>query len=238
MRIICHPEVSDFFECPYLPEKTARYRYFFASDLSETELNQLLEKGWRKFGLYYFVPDCRDCKNCIPLRIPLKDLQFSKNQKKLFARNREVQVEIKELAYSPEIYQIYKDHSLFRFQKQSTPDEFYRSFYEASCPSCQTEYRVKGELAAVGFLDRSYQAFSSVYFIYSRKFAKLSLGSFSVLKECQLARDLGLAYYYLGYFVPGNDHMAYKNRFIPNEKFNWQTQKWEPDQGDSPAGSH
>jgi len=40
------------------------------------------------------------------------------------------------------------------------------------------------------------------------------------LKEIEFCKNLGLPYYYLGYYVPGSRAMEYKSRFGPNEIWN------------------
>jgi arginyl-tRNA--protein-N-Asp/Glu arginylyltransferase len=48
----------------------------------------------------------------------------------------------------------------------------------------------------------------------------------SVLRECQLAREMGLKWYFLGFYVRGNSAMAYKGRFFPRQILDWQSGEW------------
>lgn len=228
MKFYSHPQLSNFMLCPYLENRQFRQRYFFASHLSGKELEDLLSQGWRKFGLYFFIPECQNCQACLPIRIPVKKLEYSKSQRRLLAKNNpKIVVEVKDLQYSPEIYQIYKEHSLFKFQKQANTDDFHTSFYQNSCPALQSEYRIDGELVAVGFLDKSTKGLSSVYFIYKEKVSKWRLGIYSILKECEITKSLGLSYYYLGYYIKENPSLNYKGDFYPHQRLNWQKKKWE-----------
>jgi arginine-tRNA-protein transferase len=81
-------------------------------------------------------------------------------------------------------------------------------------------------LAALGFCDESAVGLSSVYFVFSQKFASRSLGIYSVLRECHLAREMGLRWYFLGFYVRGNSTMAYKGRFFPRQILDWQSGEW------------
>ncbi len=218
--------LSDAQQCQYLPDRQWRFRYFFASQLDAVELDELLRRGWRKFGYYYFRPSCRGCQACVPIRVRTEDFKPSKNQKELLKKNRHVEVDFGPLEFDEEVFRIYKRHSMERFGNESSLDEFVMNFYSESCPALQSNYYVDGKLAGVGFLDRSSEALSSVYFIFDTDYSRYSLGTYSVLKEIEHAASLGLPYYYLGYYIPECDRMRYKGRFRPHELFDWNDEKW------------
>jgi arginine-tRNA-protein transferase len=153
-------------------------------------------------------------------------------------KNRSTIVRFGPLCYRDEIYEIYAEHSLSRFDKQSTVEDFLQNFYSPAWPALQVEYSVDNRLLGVGFLSASVEALSSVYFIYRDEAQALSLGTFSVLAEVAHAFALGKPYYYLGYYLQNNHHMAYKGRFFPHQQMSWTTGQWEsvyggtkPDEG-------
>jgi len=213
-------------QCPYLPDRLWRFAFFFAIGVSAEELEALLASGWRKFGEYYFKPQCRNCSECIPLRIRLKDFHLSRSQRRVVKKCQEVEVKFNELELRDEIYEVYKDHSLKRFGKETDYDDFAFSFYNPSCPAMQSEYFIDGRLAAVGFLDVSSKALSSVYFCFHSDFEDYSLGTFSCIKEIEFAAKEGLQYYYLGYYIKDCQRMIYKDSFKENEKMEWETGQW------------
>jgi len=226
MKLLSKSLTSEEFPCSYFSEKTARFTYFFAVDVTAEELDTILSRGWRKFGMYYFKPVCNDCRECIPIRIKTDGLTPSKSQRRVIKECKGLRVEFKDLEYRDEIFEIYKDHSTNRFNKDSNDEDFYSSFYTQSCPTMQSEYYIDNKLAAVGFIDRSSNALSSIYFIYRNEFTKFRLGTFSVIKETGYALSLGLQYYYLGYYIEKNSSMSYKNSFHVNEKMDWESGKW------------
>jgi arginine-tRNA-protein transferase len=57
-----------------------------------------------------------------------------------------------------------------------------------------------------------------VYCCYDSAFSRLRPGAYSILKQWQQCRDWGLTYLYLGLYVAGSAHMAYKARFAPHER--------------------
>lgn len=213
-------------DCPYLEGRKWRTNYFFASQLTAEELDILLSRGWRKFGMYYFRPVCDGCEECIPIRLRTSGLDYTKSMKRALRRCRDLTVRFGDLEYSDEIFEIYRKHSEVKFGKASCQSDFLHSFYTQSCPAMQSEYYLGTKLIAAGFLDVSSRALSSIYFVYDTDFSDYRLGTFSVLKETEYAASLGLDYYYLGYYVRNNGSMAYKNSFHVNEKMNWATGLW------------
>lgn len=218
--------LSDPAECPYLPGRVFVQEYFLAQGLNPQEWGELLDQGWRRFGTYFFRPRCPDCQACTPLRLPAQELHITPSLKKIQKKNSDVEFGYAPLEPTQELYDLYRDHGEFRFGESSDPEDFLKTFFPPGAPALLTTYRLNGELAAAGFLDVSDRGLSSVYFLYARKFASRSLGTWSVVRETQLVRDLGLRSYYLGYWVPGNDRMAYKHRFRSRELFDWKSEKW------------
>lgn len=212
--------------CSYISGQTARFESFLALDLDGGELEALLDQGWRKFGYYFFRPVCSGCFQCEPIRIRTQDFCPSKSQRRLLRRNQDMDIHFGPRSFREEIFSIYKDHSRERFGQGAGKEDFLNSFYLSSCPDMQSEYYLKGKLAAVGYLDQCEKALSSVYFIFRPELKSLGLGIFSILKEIEYAALSGMEHYYLGYFVAGNSRMSYKNRFFPYEKMSWQTMKW------------
>jgi arginine-tRNA-protein transferase len=227
MQILKPLQLEEIAPCPYLPERRKQYEYFLANRLSAAEIAACLEAGWRKFGPYYFRPACPDCRQCIPLRVPVVDFLPSRSQRRVLRRNSDLRVSFRPLRFSERIYDLYRDHSGRRFLRETTLEEFFLHFYLPSCPSLQTEIFHGDMLAGVGFLDIGTNCLSSVYFCFDSRFAARSLGIYSILQEIEYAQRLGLAYYYLGYYVPGCSTMDYKDHFRPREHFDWGRRRWQ-----------
>jgi arginine-tRNA-protein transferase len=228
MIILKEADYSYPLECPYFTGRIARFEYFFATGLDGSELENLLSNGWRKFGIYYFRPDCEGCCECVPLRVPVDLFLPSKEQRRVYRKCRNIKVDLGKLALSNEVFEVYKEHSLFRFGRESDYEDFCSTFYSVSCESLQSEYYLDERLVAVGFIDISEAAFSSCYFAYRKEVEKLSVGVYSVMREMEFAKNCGLKYYYLGYNVRNNHHMEYKQKFKPHETYDWALKKWTP----------
>lgn len=142
--------------CHYLPNEQWQFDYFFATDLSASELDAYLEQGWRKFGFYFFRPVCPTCRQCIPIRVPTAGYHLTRSQKRVARKNRDIRVRFGPPVFSDRIFQIYCDHSATRFDKRDNhPADFFSSFYSPSCPVLQSEYYLDEILVGVGFLDCS-----------------------------------------------------------------------------------
>ena len=57
-----------------------------------------------------------------------------------------------------------------------------------------------------------------VYSYFDPKLQSRSLGSYMIMDHIERARKLGLAHLYLGYWVEGSKKMAYKARYLPQER--------------------
>ena len=90
------------------------------------------------------------------------------------------------------------------------------------------EYRDEesDDLTAVCLTDVLEDGVSMVYSFFAPELQKQSLGTFLILDHIYIARDVGLPYVYLGYWVPGSNKMDYKARFSGLEIFTdgkWQS---------------
>jgi leucyl-tRNA---protein transferase len=234
MHLIQPTQLESSGPCPYLPGHHKRYEYFLAEGLNAAELDQYLGAGWRKFGIYFFRPACPSCWKCTPLRITTADFSPSRSQRRTFRRNADVQVSFGPLRPNERAFAIYRNHSRQRFSREAELDDFLFHFYLPSCPSLQVEIRLDTELIGVGFLDRGKNCLSSTYFCFDPRHQNRQLGTFSILSEIAYARDLGLPYYHLGYYVPGCRSMEYKGNFRPREYLDRQTGEWQPAMGHGP----
>ena len=85
--------------------------------------------------------------------------------------------------------------------------------------------RGRKELAAVCLTDVLDDGLSMVYSFYDPDDTAASLGTQVILDHIQIAKDAGLPYVYLGYWVPGSSKMGYKAKFSALEIYvggQWQ----------------
>jgi len=79
-------------------------------------------------------------------------------------------------------------------------------------------FYLEGELIGVSITDRGANAISAVYCYFEPAHRRLSIGTYSILKQIELGRGWGLEYLYLGLYIRENPHMMYKAQFGPHER--------------------
>jgi leucyl-tRNA---protein transferase len=97
---------------------------------------------------------------------------------------------------------------------------------------------MRPELAAVCLTDILDDGLSMVYSFFDPAREKDSLGTHVILDHIAIARELGLPYVYLGYWVPGSPKMGYKAKFSALEVY--RAGQWQPmgDPADYKADMH
>jgi arginyl-tRNA--protein-N-Asp/Glu arginylyltransferase len=105
--------------------------------------------------------------------------------------------------------------------------EFAAMIEETPVTSRVMEYTTsEGNLNAVCLTDVFDDGLSLVYSFFETSVPKNSVGTYMILDHIKIAKEAGLPYVYLGYWVQGSDKMAYKTKFSGVEVF--RNQKWAP----------
>ncbi|WP_175517733.1 arginyltransferase [Planctomicrobium piriforme] len=210
--------------CSYLPEQTAALEYRGYPGLSPDALEELICRGWRRFGVQVFRPACPACQKCIPVRIDVASFQPTKSQRRTQRRNDHITFELATATVSEQHVDLYNrwhadmaDRRDWR-EQETDPRNYARSFLSGAFPSAhELRYYDSDELVGIGLIDMLPSALSSIYFYHAPEWRPLGPGTFSLLCEIELARRLGLQHVYLGFWIAECPSMAYKNRFHPHE---------------------
>jgi len=230
MYLLSQPTLSPPSKCPYIKGEEFTQEYFFATELDKNELDIILENGWRKFGRFYFRPKCSNCQKCLPLRVLVNKVNFSKGQRKILKKNQDLIISKEPLIFKEEYYKIYIQHNERFNSSKDTPEErneFIDGFFSQSCSSFILTYSLGEEVIAWGILDEGDSGISSVYFAFNPEYSDRSLGHFGALTEINYAKENSYDYYYLGYYVESNPSMAYKASYKPHQLLNWANKSWE-----------
>ncbi len=201
---------------------------FYADRVTRHELDTLLANGWRHFGerfqrysLNYYKDEIR---RVIPLRVRLSEFKFSKSQRRILRKNADVECTISPAEITPDIHELFALHKA-RFT-HDVPDSVYTfvSYEPATCPTDGMMLRVtlNDQLVAVSFFEPSTRGLSSVYAMFHPDHATRALGTLTMLKEIEFARDHAKHFYYHGYAYEGESFYDYKKRLSGLEAFDWK----------------
>jgi leucyl-tRNA---protein transferase len=216
--------------CPYLPGKTERKVFTELNGPHADELNDALGRiGFRRSQNVAYRPSCIDCKACVSVRVLTNEFKPNATQRKILRRNQDLVVTGCRAWSTSEQYDL-----LRRYLSQRHPeggmtemdDLDYADMVEQSpVKSHVVEYREPsrfgrpGRLVGACLTDQQGDGLSMIYSFYDAEIEdRVGLGNFIILDHILRAREAGLPYVYLGYWVDGSPRMNYKTRYQPLEK--------------------
>ncbi len=206
--------------CPYLPGRTARTRAFLTQHIPPEIYHDFMNAGFRRSGRMIYQPVCHGCRACIPLRIPVQQFKPSKSQRRCWRKNQDLRVEVGPPQISDEKYALYCRYLAQWHGRRPVESlsEFASFLYESPVYTIVFCYRdAEGCLLGVGLCDLCARSLSSVYFYHDPAQARRGLGTFSAMYEIHTAKQKGIPYYYMGYWILGCSSMQYKTDFRPYE---------------------
>lgn len=209
--------------CSYLPGRPARHLVADPLVVDNQVYSQLATLGFRRSGDHVYRPHCRGCKACLSLRIPVRDFQPNRSQRRTWNRNRDLQVRCLKPVFDFEHYQLFSRYLQARHPGGGMDDsspESYLSFITAGwSDTLLYEFRRGDRLLAVAIVDRLDNGLSAVYTFFDPTETARGLGTYAILWQLADARRQELEWVYLGYWVQECHKMAYKANFRPHQVF-------------------
>ncbi|MEZ5913200.1 MAG: arginyltransferase [Paracoccaceae bacterium] len=212
--------------CPYLEGRMERKLFTALQNDYAERLNDTLSKqGFRRSQNVLYRPSCAECSACISARIRVADFAPSRGQKRCLRRNADLMREATSPWATEDQYTLFRRYLDSRHADGGMADmdifEFAAMIEETPVRSRVVEYRSntlrseddKPALAAVCLTDVLDDGLSMVYSFYEPDRIADSLGTYVILDHVAIAREAGLPYVYLGYWVPGSRKMGYKSNF-------------------------
>jgi arginine-tRNA-protein transferase len=215
--------------CPYLPGREERKVFTELTGPHATELNDALGRiGFRRSQGVAYRPSCAACTACVSVRVVNHDFVPSASQKKLLKRNGDLEVTACRAWATDEQFQLLRRYLSARHpgggMAGMDEDDYAEMIEHSPVNSLIVEYREparngrRGKLVGACLTDRQADGLSMIYsFFAADDEQRQGLGNFIIMDHILRARDAGLPYVYLGYWVKGSARMAYKTRYQPLE---------------------
>ena len=216
--------------CSYLEDRTAVSVFADPeADLSQSIYNQLALFGFRRSGKDLYVPSCPGCSQCIPVRVYAQKFKPGRSQKRIRKRNADLQWTVLPADFSEEHFELYSRYLASRHtgggMENPTPEDYMHFLTSDWSDTAFIECRLHGKLAGVAVTDFLDDGLSAVYTFFDPDLEKRSPGMLSILQQLEFAREWGLMWLYLGYWISACNKMSYKDRFNPLQVFyegHWQ----------------
>ena len=153
--------------------------------------------------------------------------------RRVIERNRDVVGEMRVPVPTSEQYSVFRSYLDARHRDGGMADmtvlDYAMMVEDSHVDTRMIEYRQRpsdgsshelgnGRLVSVALTDVLSDGLSMVYSYYDSEESSRSLGTFMILDHIERARRMGLSYVYLGYWVEGSRKMAYKGRFLPQQR--------------------
>jgi arginine-tRNA-protein transferase len=206
--------------CNYLPGRVAQSRALATSRMPPQLYQRFMDANFRRSGNVIYQPICRGCRGCMQIRIPVEQFTLSRSQRRCRRRNADLEVTVGEPTTTEEKYQLYLRYLAGRYDRHEgdSREEFDSFLCATPVDSIELVFRdASKRLLAVSICDVCDSSLSSVYCYYEPSIMRRSLGTFSALREIELARQMRIPWYYLGYWVAGARTMEYKASFRPHQ---------------------
>jgi len=211
-----------------------------AQQLSETQFDHYLETGQRRSGVYLYRPECRSCQACEPIRLEIDHFRPNRTQRRILRRgDRLLSMQSAAPVADHARVQLFNAHrrerGLAAREGDISLDEYEAFLVETCCRTIELSYYWDGRLTAVAICDMGDRSVSAVYTYFDPAASRLSPGVYSILKQIEWCRTLDKQYLYLGYFVAGSSHMAYKANYLPHQRL-IDGQWWSFEEADCAVG--
>jgi len=211
-------------DCPYLPDKQAITQFIDPDKALNVEIYTYLSSfGFRRSGDHLYRPSCRECKACVPVRLPINDMLFTKSQRRILNRAAQITFHHRDAYDSDEHYDLYERYINIRHKNGDmypATRELFRSFLLSKWANTQfMEIRDDTKLIGCAVYDQLFDGLSAVYCYFDPDYSQFSPGKLAILKQIQFAKENLFHYLYLGYQIDDCVKMNYKNKYRPVEEF-------------------
>ena len=220
--------------CPYIKGKQERKVFTHLIGERAVRLNDLLTHGgFRRSQTIAYRPACENCRACVSVRVPVKDFEWVKSFRRVERANGDLVAEMRAATPTSEQYSTFRAYLDTRHSDGGMADmtvlDYAMMVEDSHVTTRLVEYRQQGgtvplnkrgegPLVGISLTDVLADGLSMVYSFYEPEMAERSIGTLMILDHIRRTQELDLPYLYLGYWVEGSRKMAYKGRFLPQER--------------------
>ena len=178
--------------------------------------------GYRRFGKMYFRPICNGCSECKSIKIDVENFKWSKSKRRVLKKAKDIEIIIQHPSVSYEHLELFKKYHQYKADTRGWDyydinfQRYFNSFVDGHYDyGYEVLYIKDKKLIAVDLIDILDEGISSVYFYYDPDYLEYSLGKLSLYYQIIMAKERGLKWVYLGYYVKECPSLAYKSEFKP-----------------------
>ena len=211
---------------------------FFLEEETKYKLDYMLENGFFRMGQSVFTSNYGIINSkfysYIWLRYVLEKHTESLTVKKLKNRNKHFKVVCKKAVIDDErehLYYTYKKSISFNTH---TSIENMLLGYPAQERDHFDTYELcvydNHKMIACSYFDIGVHSAEGIASFYDPAYKQYSLGKYAIVMQIETCKQMGLRYFYPGYFIPGYAHFDYKLTLSKNssEYYDSTTQLWYP----------
>ena len=206
--------------CSYLPGRMSTILFVDPQRLlNEGEYGAFVRRGFRRSGDLVYRPHCQGCNACVAVRIPVQAFAATRGQRRVWNRNRDIEVVEKPVRFDSEHFDLYRRYQAGRHPESgmndADPQKYLGFLSSRQVDSAFFEMRVKGRLLGVAVADVLPDGLSAVYTFFDPEARQRGLGVYAILWEIAETARRGLDFLYLGYWIADAPKMAYKINYRP-----------------------
>lgn len=209
-------------KCSYLDNKQQSTHYKVIDDCSMEYCQELIERGYRRFGKMYFRPTCSTCQECQSIKIDVENFTFSSSQKRVIKKASSIKSFIQKPSLTKKHLELFKKYHQYMSEKkgwdyhETTAQNYYNSFVNGHNDfGYEVLYFDEDRLIGVDLIDILEDGISSIYFYYDTDYMKYSLGKLSLYNQIKFAKKSHKKWIYLGYYVEECPSLSYKAHYKP-----------------------
>ncbi|MGB3962397.1 MAG: arginyltransferase [Sulfurimonas sp.] len=209
-------------KCSYLKGKETLTHYKIIDNCSSKNCQDLIERGYRRFGKMYFRPICAECNECQSIKIDVVNFSFSKSQRRVLKKASHITSYIQRPTLSKKHLELFEKYHLDMHHRkgwdyqETSPQHYQNSFV---CGYNEFGYEIlyfdDDQLIAVDLIDILEDGISSIYFYYDPDYNHLALGKLSLYNQVLFAKQKSKKWIYLGYYVEDCPSLSYKSHYKP-----------------------